>query len=126
LDLGFIGVFLIALILITGYRYASKAFARDPDTASLMLAFIATGTFYSITEVGFRILTPSWIFLLLGVLCSGGIASELIGRPAVAPLSVNRTAKIPLIRNNPKSSSWPKRTFGAGRADRMALDTVSA
>jgi exopolysaccharide production protein ExoQ len=126
LDLGFIGVFLIALILIGGYRYASKAFARDSDAASLMLAFIATGTFYSITEVGFRILTPSWIFLLLGVLCSGGIASDRVGKISPMPAPVDRTAKIPLIRNNSKSSNWPKRNFEAGRVNRVAFDTVPA
>src|SRR5882672_1930635 len=46
LDLGWAGVSLIALILISGYRHASKAFQRDPKLGSLMLAYIATGTFY--------------------------------------------------------------------------------
>ena len=64
LDLGWVGVCLIALILISGYWRAVKAFKRDPQLGSLLLAYIATGIFYSITEVGFRVLGPSWIFLL--------------------------------------------------------------
>jgi len=79
LDLGWAGVSLIALILISGYRHASKAFQRDPKLGSLMLAYIATGTFYSITEVGFRVLTPSWIFLLLAVVTSSGVAAGFLG-----------------------------------------------
>ena len=82
LDLGWVGVSLIALILIKGYRHASKAFQRDPALGSLMLAYIATGTFYSITEVGFRVLTPSWIFLLLAVVTSNGVAAGLFGGEA--------------------------------------------
>ena len=82
LDLGWAGVSLIALILISGYRHASKAFQRDPKLGSLMLAYIATGTFYSITEVGFRVLTPSWIFLLLAVVTSSGVAAGFLGGEA--------------------------------------------
>ncbi|MFZ1975898.1 MAG: O-antigen ligase family protein [Candidatus Acidiferrales bacterium] len=79
LDLGLTGVCLIVLILISGYRRASKAFQRNPELGSLMLAYITTATFYSITEAGFRIMTPSWIFLLLAVVGASGIASGLFG-----------------------------------------------
>ena len=73
LDLGWIGVCLIALILISGYRRTIKAFQFDPELASLMLAYVTTGTFYSMTEAGFRIMTPSWIFLLLAVVSSSSV-----------------------------------------------------
>lgn len=82
LDLGWIGVCLIALILISGYRRATKAFEYDPGVASLMVAYVSTATFYSVTEAGFRILTPSWIFLLLAVVSSSGVISGLYGDPA--------------------------------------------
>jgi len=80
LDLGWVGVCLIALILITGYRSAVKVFRRDPQFGSLILAYIATSALYSITEVGFRVLTPSWIFLLLAVVSANGVAAGLFGR----------------------------------------------
>ena len=92
LDLGLVGLCLIVLILISGYRYASKAFQRDPELASLMLTCIVTGTFYSITEAGFRILTPSWIFLLLGVVGSSGVSRGLLGGEA-PPLCLSRVAR---------------------------------
>ena len=77
-----VGVCLIVLILISGYRRASKAFRRDPELGSLMLAYVTTGTFYSITEAGFRLLTPSWIFLLLAVVGASGVAAGLLGGEA--------------------------------------------
>ena len=97
LDLGWVGVCLIALIIISGYRHASKAFQRDPKLGSLMLAYIATGAFYSITEVGFRVLTPSWIFLLLAVVTSSGVAAGLFGgeAPEILALRSGTASRLP-------------------------------
>ena len=93
LDLGLVGLCLIVLILISGYRYASRAFRHNPEFASLLLACIVPATFYSITEAGFRILTPSWIFLLLGVVGSTGVTRGLLGGGAPpAPVSGSRAA----------------------------------
>jgi exopolysaccharide production protein ExoQ len=80
LDLGWVGLCFIALILISGYRRAAKAFERDPQFGSLILAYIATSALYSITEVGFRVLAPSWIFLLLAVVSASGVAAALFDR----------------------------------------------
>jgi exopolysaccharide production protein ExoQ len=89
LDLGWVGLCLIALILISGYRRAAKAFRRDPYFGGLILAYIATSTFYSITEVGFRVLAPSWIFLLLAVVSASGVVAGLFG---------GETRKVPTSR----------------------------
>jgi len=75
LDLGGIGVCLIVFILISGYQHASKAFNYDPKLAALMLAYVATGTFYGMTEASFRMLSGSWIFLILAVVGASGIAA---------------------------------------------------
>jgi exopolysaccharide production protein ExoQ len=79
LDLGLVGVCLIALLLIGGYRLGSRAFQRNPEIGSLILAYIVTATFYSITEAGFRVLTPMWIFLLLAVISASGVAAGFFG-----------------------------------------------
>ena len=94
LDLGFVGVCLIALILVSGYRNAVACFRRDPQFGSLLLTYIATCAFYSITEVGFRVLTPSWIFLLLAVVSASGFSAGLIGgkKPSLAASRI-RTAR---------------------------------
>jgi exopolysaccharide production protein ExoQ len=79
LNLGWIGLFLIALILISGYRRAVKAFRRDPEFGGLMLAYIVTATFYSVTEAGFRFLAPMLLFLLLAVISASGVVAGLFG-----------------------------------------------
>ena len=76
LNLGWVGVSLIVLILISGYRNASAAFRRDPAVAGLMVAFVATAGIYSVTEAGFRMLSPIWIFLLLAKVGSAGPLSH--------------------------------------------------
>ena len=70
LNLGFAGVGLIALILMHGYRRAVGAFRRDPTFGSLLVAYMVTALTYSVTEAGFRMLTPSWFFLLLAAVAA--------------------------------------------------------
>jgi exopolysaccharide production protein ExoQ len=99
LNLGWIGVCLIALILITGYQRAGKAFQRCPELGSLILAYIATAAIYNLTEAGFRELNPSWIFLLLAMFSASGVAAGFFGgeKPRIAASRGNtesRTAAI--------------------------------
>jgi O-antigen ligase len=79
LNLGWIGVGLIALILLDGYRKVVAAFRRDPAIGGLWLAYLFAAAFYGITESGFRLLNPMWIFLLLAIVASSGIASGVFG-----------------------------------------------
>jgi exopolysaccharide production protein ExoQ len=73
LELGWVGVSLIAFILIDGYRRSVVAFRRDPTWGSLLIAYTVSATVYSVTEAGFRMMNPIWIFLLLAVVASGSI-----------------------------------------------------
>jgi len=79
LNLGWIGVCLLALVLISGYKRAVKAFRRDPELGSVFLAYIAAAVFYSITEVGFRMLNPCWIFLLLAIVSASRVTAGFAG-----------------------------------------------
>jgi len=82
LNLGWIGISLIVLILISSFRCAGNAFRRDPEFAGLIVAYLATGTFYSLTEAGFRTLSPSWFFLVLAIVSASGLAAGLFsGEP---------------------------------------------
>lgn len=71
LNLGLIGVGLIAAVLLQGYGNAMDAFRRDPLFGNLILAYVLTAAIYSITEAGFRMLDPIWFFLLLSVVARG-------------------------------------------------------
>jgi len=96
LNLGCVGVGLIALILMTGYWRAVAAFRRDPALGGLMLAYVAAAAIYSVTEAGFRLLDPIWIFLLLAVVAAGGIASGAGKRtPQPRRAASDRASRLP-------------------------------
>jgi O-antigen ligase len=76
LNLGWIGVSLFALVVITGYRNAVAAFQRDPAIGSLRLAFFVAVLMEGLTEAPFRMLTPTW-FLLLWAMIDNSMAVRL-------------------------------------------------
>lgn len=78
LELGWLGVALIAFMLLDGYSRAIAAFRRNPEWGSLLLAFIVSTVVYNLTEAGFRMMDPIWIFLLFAIIASGGIASGIV------------------------------------------------
>jgi exopolysaccharide production protein ExoQ len=71
LNLGGIGLSLIVLILGQGYNSAVGAFRRDPLLGGLLVAYIITAVTYNVTEAGFRMLGPEWIFVVLSVVAAG-------------------------------------------------------
>jgi len=102
LDLGFVGLCLIAFILISGYRNAVKSFQFSPQFGSLLLAYITTAVFYSITEVGFRVLTPSWIFLLIAAINANALAAGLIpgGKPRIPSLRLSTSSRMSALNSS--------------------------
>jgi O-antigen ligase len=88
LQLGWVGVSLIALILLHGYRRASATLRRNPELGNLLLAYLVTAALYSITEAGFRMLSPVWIFLLMAIVASD---TYLVEARASNALSVSAT-----------------------------------
>jgi hypothetical protein len=94
LNLGWVGVGLIALVLMNGYWRAIAAFRRDPAIGGLMLAYVAAAAIYSVTEAGFRMLDPIWIFLLLAVVAAGRVSSFVGSKTQRAVRSAsNRTPR---------------------------------
>jgi hypothetical protein len=83
LNLGWIGIALIATIIITGYRQAIASARRYPSMSSMALAYVMASAVYSITEAGFRMLDPIWFFLLLALVTSSAFVTGII-RPEVA------------------------------------------
>ena len=67
LNLGLVGVVLLANVIIFGYRNALAVFRSDPHAGRVRLAFFTAGTIYSLSEAGFRMMSPIWIAFLLAV-----------------------------------------------------------
>jgi exopolysaccharide production protein ExoQ len=111
LNLGIIGVGLIAWILLSGYKWAVAAYRRSPSIGGLMIAYIIVSAFYNITEAGFRMLDLQWTFLLLVIFSASSIAAGLFGEKA---------SKVPASRNN------SAKEIPAGKGPELENETVYA
>jgi O-antigen ligase len=67
LDLGWIGVFLLAILLLWGCRSVVEGFRRNPELGRLRIALFVIAVLYNLTEHAFRDLHPVWIMLLLAI-----------------------------------------------------------
>jgi exopolysaccharide production protein ExoQ len=67
LELGWIGILLLTMMIISGYKNALAIFAQNPDAGRIRLVFICTGLVYNLTEAGFRMTTTSWFFFLVSI-----------------------------------------------------------
>lgn len=65
LNLGWLGIGLLAVVVASGYRNAVAVYRRNPDAGRIRLAFIAVALVYNFTEAGFRMMDPVWIAFLL-------------------------------------------------------------
>jgi O-antigen ligase len=90
LELGWIGIILLSGIIITGYRNAISMLRWNPDGARIRLAFIAIALVYNVTEAGFRMMTLTWIFLLL----SATVVPEVVAQEVPAPLPEDTSRKL--------------------------------
>jgi len=86
LNLGWVGVSLLAVLIVTGYRRVLAAFRREPETGRLMLAFFLVSVIYPFTEAGFRMMTPTWIAFLVAIM-----AAPINARQAAATESLETT-----------------------------------
>ena len=67
LNLGWIGLILLGILLMSGYRRVISTFRHDRETGSLRLAFFVVVVVYNLTEAGFRIFNPVWIVFVLTI-----------------------------------------------------------
>ena len=93
LNLGWVGVALISIVLISGYRRAIEAFRIYPAVGSLTLAYLMASATYSITEAGFRSLDPIWVVLLMSIFTSTAVVTGMIDPSGVRTKRVLRNAK---------------------------------
>ena len=68
LNLGWMGVALLALVIATSYRKVVAAFRLNHRVGSFVLACFSVGLVYNFTEAAFfRMMTPVWMFFLLAI-----------------------------------------------------------
>jgi len=64
LNLGWVGVSLLAILIVTGYQNVIVSCRLDKNLSGLRLALFVVAVIYSFTEAGFRETALVWIFLL--------------------------------------------------------------
>jgi O-antigen ligase len=67
LNLGWIGVTLLVLTVVAGYRSVVARFRIDPAIGRLSLAYFAMAVAYNLTEAAFKGIHVVWIMFLLAV-----------------------------------------------------------
>ena len=61
LNLGWIGVALMAGIMVAGYRNLVRLLRQDPEAGRLRLAYFVAGAAYNLTEAAMRTMSLMWI-----------------------------------------------------------------
>ena len=84
LNLGWMGLLLLGVLLVRGYRNLVNVVCRNQDFGSLWIAYFTVAIVYNFTEAGFKMMFPVWIFLLLAIVAAtqGSITSVVTPPPA--------------------------------------------
>jgi len=64
LNLGWVGVGLLALLIVTSFRNVATAYRHDQSLGRLRAAIFVATIVYGLTEAAFRLLNPLWILFL--------------------------------------------------------------
>lgn len=67
LNLGWLGVIVLATLLVTGYRRTVAAARCQTRAGSLRLAYFIVAVAYNFSEGGFKMMNPVWICLVLAI-----------------------------------------------------------
>jgi O-antigen ligase len=67
LNLGWVGVSLLVLLILTGYRNVIAMLRREPSAGGMRLAYFVVGVIYNFTEASFKMMTPVWIMFLVAI-----------------------------------------------------------
>lgn len=97
LNLGWIGLILLAWLLWTGYRSAIVTIHSNTKDSAIRLAFIVASLVYSMTEAGFRMMNPVWIIFLLSVILMPGLHPAK-GAGFRSILGVNREGRTQVMK----------------------------
>ncbi|MGD0414459.1 MAG: O-antigen ligase family protein [Terriglobales bacterium] len=72
ISLGWLGIVMFGILLVTGYRTVVSAFRRNAEEGKLRLAFFVVAVAYNFAESAFGTLNPVWICFLLAVIAVPG------------------------------------------------------
>jgi len=84
LNLGWMGITLLAIVIATGYRSIVGALHRDPNLGRLRVALFVAAIVYSFTEAAFRVMNPVWLVFLLAIMAAPNTQQQEVRSDALA------------------------------------------
>jgi exopolysaccharide production protein ExoQ len=85
LNLGWVGIALLSVVLVTGYRRVMASVRRFPEEGCLRLALIFTVLAYNCTESAIAAMHPIWMILLVASINVPGGWARLSTKAAAVP-----------------------------------------
>jgi len=76
LNLGWVGIALLLVLILTGYRNVLKHLLFEPEAGRLRLAYFVVGLAYNFTEAAIRTMDPVWIVFVLSVIALPQLQSK--------------------------------------------------
>jgi exopolysaccharide production protein ExoQ len=67
-NLGWVGIALLGTLIVVGYRNVMDAWRRNVTIGTVKMGFFVTALIYSLTEAGFRMMSPVWLGFLLATI----------------------------------------------------------
>lgn len=123
LNLGWIGIVLLAACIVTGYRNILKALRLEPELGRIRLGLFVAVIVYSFTEAGFRANSSAWLAFLFSI---AAVPNSLIIKPE-HPLATRKLAGFE-PRTGSRVGISPERqtiTCGAGETATRVLRTAT-
>src|SRR5258708_7071256 len=112
LNLGWVGLVLLAILLVTGYRRIFTAVLSETQAGNLRLAFFIVAVAYNFSEGGFKMMHPVWITFLLSIAASPELsiqkAPELGPRRIEAELVAKPVARVRVSVRQNSGNRMPK------------------
>lgn len=100
LNLGWIGIGLLAGLAVAGYRNITKLLLRDPEAGRLRLAFFLVGIAYNFTEAAIRTMGLVWVAFLLCVMAVPEVPVPLPAFVSKVTTRIGTTRKRVTPKNN--------------------------
>jgi O-antigen ligase len=119
LNLGWIGVSLLAILIVTGFLNVISAYQKEPESGVLRIALFLVAIITGLTEAAFRMMSPPWIVFLLATTAATWTAKN---RVREAHFSGDHPTGTDLDGSTTADSVAPMgHWFGSGSAHAQAL-----
>jgi O-antigen ligase len=96
LNLGWVGVVLLALVIVAAHRNVMGMLRQDREVGALLFAYLVGLMAYNMAEAGFRMMSLGWICFLLAAIA---VPKRSVAQFSVASAPAPAPRKVPTVRS---------------------------